>query len=134
MDDRRAALLLATLALAGAATRWLMAPAPGAPPGDVRLTAAPGPRPGLEATARAAARLARPLAPGERVDLDRADVTEITRLPQIGPALAHRIVAWRAAHGPFAGLARLDSVPGVGPRVLESVRSYVTFSGVAPPP
>ena len=64
MDDRRAALLLATLALAGAATRWLMAPPPGAPPGDVWLTAAPGPRPGLEATARAAARLARPLAPG----------------------------------------------------------------------
>jgi competence protein ComEA len=79
-------------------------------------------------------RLARPLAPGERVDLDRADVTEITRLPRIGPALAQRIVAWRAAHGPFGALARLDSVPGVGPHVLASVRSYVTFSGVAPPP
>lgn len=133
MDDRRAALLLATLALAGAGARWLLAPPPHAP-GDVRLTAAPVSRPGLEATARAAARLARPLAPGERVDLDRADVTEITRLPRIGPALAQRIVAWRAAHGPFGVLARLDSVPGVGPRVLESVRSYVTFSGVAPPP
>ncbi|MGH7699677.1 MAG: ComEA family DNA-binding protein, partial [Gemmatimonadales bacterium] len=66
--------------------------------------------------------------PGEQIDLDRADVTEITRLPRIGPALAQRIVAWRTAHGPFGGLARLDSVPGIGPKLLEAVRPYVKFS------
>src|SRR5205814_147226 len=80
-----------------------------AAPGDVRLVARdtppPGPR-GLSATARTAARLARPLLPGERIDLDRADVTEITRLPRIGPAFAQRIVAWREQHGLFGGLAR----------------------------
>ena len=79
-----------------------------------------------------AASLARPLAPGERIDLDRADVTEITRLPRIGPALAQRIVAWRAEHGAFGSLARLDSVSGVGPRLLDAVRPWVTFSGIPP--
>ena len=134
MDDSRAALLLALLAVAGAAVRFVLAPRADTAPGDVRLsTTAEPPRAALRETARQAARLARPLLPGERIDLDRADVTEITRLPRIGPALAQRIVAWRAVHGPFASLERLDSVPGVGPRVLEVIQPFVTFSGIAPP-
>src|SRR2546426_5655187 len=87
---------------------------------------------GLRATARAAVRLARPLAPGERVDLDQADVTEITRLPRVGPALARRIVDWRAQHGPFGSLPRLDSVSGIGPPMLEAIPPYVIFSGSLP--
>ena len=135
MDDRRAALLLASLTLAGAGVRLVLAPAPSteAAPGDVRLVSVDTPPAGgLRATARSAARLARPLLPGERVDLDRADVTEITRLPRIGPAFAQRIVAWREQHGAFSGLARFDSVPGVGPKLLEALRPYVMFSGVIP--
>src|SRR5207249_7626524 len=133
MDDRRAALLLALLALAGAGVRLALAPATAAAPGDVRLVAGDTPPAGgLSATARSAARLARPLLPGERVDLGRADVTEITRLPRIGAAFAQRLVAWRAQHGPFGGLARFDSVPGVGPKLLDALRPYVMFSGVVP--
>ena len=94
MDDRRAALLLALLALTGAGARYALSPVPTAAPGDVRLVAVDTPPPGgLREAARAAARLARPLLSGERIDLDRADVTEITRLPRVGPALAQRIVA-----------------------------------------
>ena len=134
MDDRRAALLLALLTLAGAGVRLVLAPSTEAAPGDVRLVAVDTPPAGgLRATARTAARLARPLLPGERIDLDRADVTEITRLPRIGPAFAQRIVAWREQHGPFGGLARFDSVPGVGPKLLDALRPYVMFSGVIPP-
>jgi DNA uptake protein ComE-like DNA-binding protein len=133
MDDRRAALLLALLTLAGAGVRLALAPSTQAAPGDVRLVAVDTPPSnGLRATARSAARLARPLLPGERVDLDRADVTEITRLPRIGPAFAQRIVAWREQHGLFGGLARFDSVPGVGPKLLDALRPYVMFSGVIP--
>jgi competence protein ComEA len=120
MDDRRAALLLSLLALAGASVRYLLAP-----------RASGG---GLQQTARAAARLARPLLPGDRIDMDRADVTEITRRPHVGPALAQRIVAWRSAHGPFGGVERLDSVPGIGPRLVEALRAFVSFSGAIPPP
>ena len=133
MDDRRAAFLLSVLALAGAGVRLALAPAKAAAPGDVRLvTVDTPPSGGLRATARNAARLARPLLPGERVDLDRADVTEITRLSRIGPAFAQRIVAWREQHGPFGGLARFDSVPGVGPKLLDALRPYVMFSGALP--
>src|SRR5438128_3728014 len=143
MDDRRAALVLAGLALAGAGVRFALTRPPDAAPGDVPpppalASATPPPSPSargaLHATARAAARLARPLLPGERIDLDHADVTEITRLPRVGPALARRIVDWRAAHGPFGSLARVDSVPGIGPTLLAAIRPYVSFSGMLPPP
>lgn len=126
MDDRRAALLLACLALAGAGVRHFLSPFPSSPPGDVQLQSAAAPPSGaLQETARRAADLARPLLPGERIDLDRAEVSEITRLPRIGPALAQRIVAWRTEHGPFGSLARLDSVPGVGPKLLDAIRPFV---------
>ncbi len=127
MDDRRAALMLALLALTGAGVRYLLSPSPDTPPGDVRLQSSTEPRPGgLRETARRAAQLARPLLPGERIDLDHADVSEITRLPRVGPALAQRIVAWRAEHGSIGTLARLDSVPGVGAKLLDAIRPFVT--------
>ncbi|PYO74431.1 MAG: hypothetical protein DMD64_03950 [Gemmatimonadetes bacterium] len=126
MDDRRAAFMLAVLALSGAGVRYLLSPSPGTPPGDIRLQSAAQSRPGaLQEAARRAAQLARPLLPGERIDLDRADVSEITRLPRVGPALAQRIVAWRTEHGPFGSLARLDSVPGVGAKLLDAIRPFV---------
>ena len=126
MDDKRAALLLASLALAGAGVRYFLSPSPASPPGDVQLqSATPARGADLRETARRAASLSRPLAPGERIDLDRADVTEITRLPRVGPALAQRIVAWRTEHGLFGSLDRLDSVPGIGPKLLEAIRPFV---------
>ena len=131
MDDRRAALLLACLALAGAGVRHFLSPSPSSPPGDVQLQSSVAPRDNaLRETARRAAQLSRPLLPGEQIDVDRADVSEITRLPGIGPGLAQRIVAWRTEHGPFGSLARLDSVSGVGPKLLDAIRPFVSFSGV----
>jgi len=132
MDDRRAALVLACLALTGAGVRYFLSPSPSSPPGDVQLQSSSSPRPNaLRETARRAARLSRPLLPGERIDLDRADVSEITRLPRVGPALAQRIVAWRTEHGPFGSLDRLDSVSGIGAKLLESIRPFVSFSGIS---
>ena len=126
MDDKRAALMLACLALAGAGVRYFLSPSPASPPGDVQLQSSSASRPNaLRETARRAAQLSRPLLPGETIDLDNADVSEITRLPRVGPALAQRIVAWRTQHGPFGSLARLDSVPGVGAKLLDAIRPFV---------
>src|SRR6266576_1804610 len=134
MDDRRAALLLACLALAGAGVRYVVSPSPQSAPGDVQLQSSTALRPNaLRETARRAAQLARPLLPGDRIDLDRADVSEITRLPRVGPALAQRIVAWREEHGAFGSLARLDSVSGVGPALLKAIQPFVSFSGIQAP-
>lgn len=133
MDEKRAALLLAGLALAGAGVRFVLSPSSSRAPGDVRLvTRDSTPASALRATARRAASLSRPLMPGEHIDVDRADVTELTRLPRVGPALAQRIVAWRERHGPIGSVARLDSVSGIGPALLDAIRPYVSFSGALP--
>jgi competence ComEA-like helix-hairpin-helix protein len=100
----------------------------------VQLQSASAARPrGLQETARRAAQLARPLLPGDHIDLDNADVSEITRLPRVGPALAQRIVAWRNEHGPIGSLARLDSVSGIGPALLKAIQPFVSFSGIPGP-
>jgi len=126
-DDRRAAVLLLGLALAGVVVRFVVA-APGAP-GAVGYRAADADRPTRDSVAARASRLAQPLGPGERIDVDRASLEELTRLPRIGPALAGRIVSDRETNGPFGSLEALTRVSGVGPALAQAIKRHVTFSG-----
>ncbi|HEY8486030.1 MAG TPA: helix-hairpin-helix domain-containing protein [Limnochordales bacterium] len=59
------------------------------------------------------------------LDLNSADEGSLVRLPGVGPVLARRIVEFRRAHGPFQRVDDLLEVPGIGPAVLEKVRSRV---------
>ncbi|HYL28912.1 MAG TPA: helix-hairpin-helix domain-containing protein [Gemmatimonadales bacterium] len=127
--ERRALILLLTLAVLGHAVRLVLS-RPGSAPGEIELVQAlPGRSPLAHKDSTIA--LARPLEPGERIDLDRAGAQEVGRLPRVGPGLAKRIVADREARGPFGSLEGLDRVPGVGAAVLGAVRDHVRFSGVA---
>lgn len=62
------------------------------------------------------------------LDLNAATAEDLERLPRIGPALASRIVAYRAAHGAFRSVEELDEVPGVGPSTLARLHDLVTVS------
>jgi competence ComEA-like helix-hairpin-helix protein len=127
--ERRALILLFTLAVLGHAARLVLS-RPGSAPGEIELVQAlPGGSPLAHKDSTIA--LARPLEPGERIDVDRAGTQEVGRLPRVGPGLAKRIVADREASGPFGSLDGLDRVPGIGAAVLEAVRDHVRFSGVA---
>ena len=101
---------------------------PGDPPGAVSLLPARDSA-SLGAHRDRVARLMRPLARGEHIDLDRASVQELVRLPRVGPSLAKAIVADRERRGPFGTLASLDRVAGVGPAVLRAVQPFAAFSG-----
>lgn len=70
-----------------------------------------------------------------RLDPDRASATEWERLPGIGPSLASRITADRAANGPFGSPEGLLRVRGIGPRTLERLRPFLRAAPVdsAPP-
>ena len=125
-DDRKAAVIMLALAAAGLVVRVLLAP--GEPAGAVGYRPVSQDRPTRDSVAAVASRLARPLARGERIDLDRAPAVELARLPRVGPALAARIVAHREVHGPLGSLEALDGVPGVGPALLEAVRPHAAFS------
>ena len=132
-DERRALLFLSAVAAAGGVMRVVHAPdePPGAP-----LVAPEIPAGDIAAQARLssrAAELARPLMPGEVVDVDRAEVAELERLPRVGPALARRIVDDRAANGPFGSLEGLSRVSGIGPGMTRGLERKVVFSGTARP-
>jgi competence ComEA-like helix-hairpin-helix protein len=125
--ERRALLLLLTLAVAGQGVR-LLAMRPGEPPGQVQLlsTVADG---SPTAQRDSAMHEARPLAPGELVDADVAAPAELARLPRVGLALAKVMVADRQAKGAFGNLEGLDRVPGIGPGLLRALAPHLTFSG-----
>lgn len=67
------------------------------------------------------------LATARRINLNEATQQELERLPEVGPALARRIVEHRQRHGRFRSHEELLDVPGIGPKVLEAVRDYVTI-------
>jgi competence protein ComEA len=84
-------------------------------------------------TKRSAKRSVTQLTPGARVDVDVADSATLDALPGIGPALAARIVADRAAHGAYGTARGLERVRGIGPALVKRVSPHVTFSGIPRP-
>jgi DNA uptake protein ComE-like DNA-binding protein len=59
------------------------------------------------------------------LDLRVASADELQVLPEIGPALARRIVAYRHAVGGITRADDLMRVPGVGQGVVRAVEPYV---------
>ena len=125
--ERRAVLLLLGLALAGQGIRvWWNRP--DTAPGGLVLLPPDSSQP-LAVQRQRSMSLDRPLAPGEMIDLDKATVDDIARLPRVGRTLAKTINADRDARGPFGSLQGLDRVPGVGPGLLAVLSPHVVFSG-----
>lgn len=60
-----------------------------------------------------------------RIELNQADVTQLRLLPEIGDALAHRIVHYRAEHGPFEKVEDVSNVNGIGPQKLQQIRPWL---------
>jgi len=62
-----------------------------------------------------------------RINLNTATEAEFDTLPRIGPAMARRIIEWRDANGRFTSVEDLLAVPGIGDKMLESLRALVTL-------
>lgn len=61
-----------------------------------------------------------------RVNLNTADAPALDTLPRVGPAMAQRIIDWREQNGRFTSVDDLLAVPGIGAKMLESLRDLVT--------
>ena len=91
---------------------------------DASLAARPAPAAG---DSEAAPPARPPAAPVGRIDVNRANETELMRLPGIGPALAARIVTDRERAGVYASPQALLRVPGIGPKTLARIEGYLSF-------
>jgi competence protein ComEA len=69
--------------------------------------------------------------PSGKVDLNLATAKEFESLPGIGPALAERIVAYRASKGRFRMIGDLRMVKGIGRKKFERVRALVIVTPIA---
>jgi competence protein ComEA len=63
------------------------------------------------------------------VNVNTASVTELERLPGIGPSVAQRIVEHREKNGAFKAAEDLMLVRGVGEKTFERIKPYVATSG-----
>jgi competence protein ComEA len=61
------------------------------------------------------------------VNVNRADSRDLARLPGIGPALAQRIIAYRAGHGPFSSSRGLMEVKGIGQGRISKIEGRICF-------
>lgn len=60
------------------------------------------------------------------VNINTAGQTELETLPRVGPALAQRILDWRAANGRFSAPTDLLKVAGIGDKVFDGLKDRVS--------
>lgn len=67
-------------------------------------------------------------APGT-VNINTADVSQLTNLPRVGEKKAQLIVDYRTQNGPFKKPSDLMQVKGFGAKTFELLSPYVTVEG-----
>ena len=63
-----------------------------------------------------------------QVNINTANVDELSTLKGIGPAKAQAIVDYRAKNGPFKFGEDLTKVKGVGPKIMEKIKDEISIS------
>ena len=62
---------------------------------------------------------------GRRIDVNLADLEDLTAVPGIGPRLAERIICQREERGKFSGIEELGKIHGVGKKKLAAWAPYI---------
>lgn len=60
------------------------------------------------------------------VNINTATAAELEMLPHIGPTMAQRIIAYRAANGPFQHIEDLQEVEGIGETRYKDIAPLIT--------
>jgi len=70
----------------------------------------------------------RPVHRDDRVGINTASSEELQRLPGIGPAIADRIIEYRARYGLFRSVDELTAVKGIGPKTFAKLESQIVLN------
>lgn len=61
------------------------------------------------------------------IDINRAGLADLMRIPGVGKKTAERIIDCRGKSGPFMAVADLERVEGIGKKKAEKIGGYVRF-------
>ncbi|WP_066064035.1 helix-hairpin-helix domain-containing protein [Neobacillus soli] len=60
-----------------------------------------------------------------KINLNKADETELQNLPGIGPAKAKAIIEYRNSSGPFKAVEDLKNISGIGDKTFEKLKDLI---------
>ncbi len=63
-----------------------------------------------------------------KVNLNTATLTELESLPGIGPGLAQSILEYRASNGSFASIEEIQKVAGIGEKTYEQIKDHIAVN------
>jgi competence ComEA-like helix-hairpin-helix protein len=61
------------------------------------------------------------------VNINKAPIDELMKLPHIGEKLAIGIIEYRKTHGSFETIPELMQVPGIGKKILKDIEDLITL-------
>jgi comEA protein len=61
----------------------------------------------------------------KKIDINSASVQELQKLPQIGAAVAQRIVDYRGKHGKFTKIEEIMKVKGIGEKTFLKIKPLI---------
>ncbi len=65
------------------------------------------------------------LLPDEKINVNTASISDLTRLPSIGETRATAIVTYRAEQGDFETVEQITEVYGIGDGILADITPYI---------
>ena len=65
----------------------------------------------------------------EKIDINKADIETLSKLPGIGPVKSKAIVDYREKNGEFKSLIELTNVKGIGKKTLAKLLPYIEMIG-----
>ncbi len=67
----------------------------------------------------------------ESININSADMEQLTQLKGIGVKIAERIIQYREEHGPFASADGIQNVRGIGSKVFQMNQGRIVVAAPA---
>ena len=64
----------------------------------------------------------------DKVNINKADQSQLETLPRIGPVTAQNIIQYREENGPFMSIEDIMNVPRIGEKTFEGLKDHITVN------
>ncbi len=61
-----------------------------------------------------------------KININKASISELEKIPGVGPSTAQKIITYREEHGKFSTIDDIKNVSGIGSKKFENIKEYIT--------